>query len=575
MPFNGTGTFVRVYNWVTDQANGILVNATRMDTEMDGLATGLSNALTRDGQSPPTANIPFGSYKITGLGTGSAPTDGVNFAQVFTNPNFAGMVVTGVANLAGASSVTVPTMAAGTNSTAAASTAFAVQLAFSAALPAQPGGAPKYLLGSTLGVASWVLPPLANYSARTSNTILVATDSGSVIDITSGTFSQTFTAAATLGNGWYCYIRNSGTGVITLDPNGAELIDSLASYPMYGQEVRLIQCDGAAFKSIVVHPFYCKSATTYTHIDPPGYTAIGVDLVGAGAGGGAGRRGAAGTARAGGCPGGTPARVQRILTNRVAGTSTTVTIGAPGTGGAAQGSDSADGAAGTVGGNTTFGSLVTAYGGAAGLGGTTTNGTTSGSGSMGAGTSVASGGVAGGLPSIPAILGATLAPDNVGEGGAASATGTTLTGGNSEWGGAGSSLVSIAGTGTPTGAGSSIRGVGASSMGGWITSGNTMPAKAGDAGQTKGFTAGGGAVGGTCGAAPTVGADGAANAGTDFDMGNSGAGGGSSITAAAKKGGNGTAPGGAGGGGGASLNGNASGAGGDGAAGRSVVWGIV
>jgi hypothetical protein len=62
-------------------------------------------------------------------------------------------------------------------------------------------------------------------SARTSNTILGTADVSTLIDITSGTFTQTFTAAATLGSGWFCYIRNSGTGDITLDPNASETIE--------------------------------------------------------------------------------------------------------------------------------------------------------------------------------------------------------------------------------------------------------------------------------------------------------------------------------------------------------------
>lgn len=84
MAFNGSGTFNRLYSWVQDKANGIFVTASRMDAEMDGMATGLSTCITRDGQSAPTANIPMGAFKITGLAAGVSATDAVNVGQVPT-----------------------------------------------------------------------------------------------------------------------------------------------------------------------------------------------------------------------------------------------------------------------------------------------------------------------------------------------------------------------------------------------------------------------------------------------------------------------------------------------------------
>lgn len=87
-------------------------------------------------------------------------------------------------------------------------------------------------------------------SARTSNTILAAADSGTLINVTSGTFSQTLTAAATLGAGWYCYYKNSGTGIVTLDPNSSETIDGLTTMNVYTGESFLIVCTGTAFLTV-------------------------------------------------------------------------------------------------------------------------------------------------------------------------------------------------------------------------------------------------------------------------------------------------------------------------------------
>jgi len=80
--FNGSGTFVRSYSWAVDAANSVNISATRMDTEDNGFASGLTNCLTRDGQSVPTANLPMSSFKLTGLAAGSTAGDSVRYEQV-------------------------------------------------------------------------------------------------------------------------------------------------------------------------------------------------------------------------------------------------------------------------------------------------------------------------------------------------------------------------------------------------------------------------------------------------------------------------------------------------------------
>lgn len=57
MAYDGNGTFVRLHNWTQDAANSIDINSGEMDGEDNGFATGLSNAVTRDGQGKMTTDF--------------------------------------------------------------------------------------------------------------------------------------------------------------------------------------------------------------------------------------------------------------------------------------------------------------------------------------------------------------------------------------------------------------------------------------------------------------------------------------------------------------------------------------
>lgn len=64
----------------------------------------------------------------------------------------------------------------------------------------------------------------------------------------SGTLA--LTAATTLGEDWFCYLRNSGTSSVTIDPASSELINGASTLPLsIGQSAMLI-CDGAAFYTV-------------------------------------------------------------------------------------------------------------------------------------------------------------------------------------------------------------------------------------------------------------------------------------------------------------------------------------
>ena len=96
-------------------------------------------------------------------------------------------------------------------------------------------------------------------SNKTGAYTVVAGDLGTIINCTSGTFTVSLTAAATLGSGFNCWIWNTGTGTITIDPNGAETIDGNATFVLRkGQGVEII-CTGTAFRTGAPKQYYLYS----------------------------------------------------------------------------------------------------------------------------------------------------------------------------------------------------------------------------------------------------------------------------------------------------------------------------
>lgn len=91
-------------------------------------------------------------------------------------------------------------------------------------------------------------------TAKTGAYTIVAGDQGYLIDCTSGTFSLSFTAAATLGNGFFVAVYNSGSGTITLDPNGSETIrdgtSSATTKTLAQGQGMILVCDGSGFLAI-------------------------------------------------------------------------------------------------------------------------------------------------------------------------------------------------------------------------------------------------------------------------------------------------------------------------------------
>lgn len=79
MPRDGNGTFTRP---VASYVSNTVISSTAVNSEMDGIATGLTNSIAKDGQTNPTANLPMATYRHTGVGNASARTDYAATGQV-------------------------------------------------------------------------------------------------------------------------------------------------------------------------------------------------------------------------------------------------------------------------------------------------------------------------------------------------------------------------------------------------------------------------------------------------------------------------------------------------------------
>ena len=85
--------------------------------------------------------------------------------------------------------------------------------------------------------------------SRSSNTILGESDREKVL-IATGSYTQTFTAAATLGGGWEIDVIVDSGVTLTLDPNASETIDGATTRVIVGPAQGRVVCTGTAFRTL-------------------------------------------------------------------------------------------------------------------------------------------------------------------------------------------------------------------------------------------------------------------------------------------------------------------------------------
>lgn len=101
-----------------------------------------------------------------------------------------------------------------------------------------------------------------NVLAKTATYTVVAADHGKVIDATSGTWDLVLTAAATLKDGFWFALRNTGSGTVTINPDGSETIDGAATLAVIQNETAIVVCDGSNFKTIARYTASSVSAAS-------------------------------------------------------------------------------------------------------------------------------------------------------------------------------------------------------------------------------------------------------------------------------------------------------------------------
>jgi hypothetical protein len=469
MSYNGSGTFV-INSTGQPVVTGTVISSTAFNALTADLATGLSTALTKDGQTTPTANLPMGTFKFTGMGNGSAATDSATISQV--QSSFGSFLT-----VSGTDTITA--------SVSPSLTAYATGQMFAFVAANTNTGAVTVNI-SSLGAKS---------ITKTGTTALVAGDLTAnylYVVVYDGTQFQVVGVSATT------FTNLTISGVLTLSGAGVQMTSSGTGawkMPVGTTAQRPTGASGLIrMNSTTNEPEWYDSVNSawLPFRTGPNYTVSYLVVAGGGGAGGGG---------GGGGAGGLLSSTAALTT----GASYTITVGAGGAGGS--------GSAGSTGSNSLISSIATANGG--GFGSQYGVGTTAGSGGSGGG-----GGGSGGTPGAgnSGTSGQGSAGGNGasnasfggggGGGGGSSAVGSSASNVTGGAGGAGTSnslsgaAVTYAGGGGGGGgaaAGGGAGGAGGSGGGGAgnVTNGNagTINLGGGGGGGGTGVGAGGGAGG--------------------------------------------------------------------------------
>jgi hypothetical protein len=220
MAFNGSGT----YNLPAGNpvVTGTTISSSTTNTTNSDIATALTNCITRDGQSTPSANLPMNAKKLTGLAAGTSAGDSVRYEQVLL---LAGGTMTGAITFAAGqfgtnvnTFLTTPSSAnlaaALTDETGSGAAVFANTPTLIAPLLGTPtsGTLTNCTVDGTNAVGYKNIPQTG--SDKTTAYTLVTGDVGKYVGV--GTSGSIVVPTSTFANGDAISIYNNTTGNITI-----------------------------------------------------------------------------------------------------------------------------------------------------------------------------------------------------------------------------------------------------------------------------------------------------------------------------------------------------------------------
>jgi hypothetical protein len=98
-------------------------------------------------------------------------------------------------------------------------------------------------IGQTLNQSQPITTFASSYTA-------IDTDRSSTYVWTGGAGTLTLTLASTLGNNWFMFVRNNGTGALTVDGSGGNTINGSTSIVLQPADSCIIVCSGSTFYTV-------------------------------------------------------------------------------------------------------------------------------------------------------------------------------------------------------------------------------------------------------------------------------------------------------------------------------------